>query len=1137
MLFKSNDFDEMYTDPETLEEYPAWKNDFEARFPDDTYEDTTQLKTFMDWIVTTDRSQATNNTLESPVTIGGVEYTTDSAEYRLAKFGSEIGDYAEIDSLVFYYIFTEFFLLVDSRAKNLFIGFHGSECQIEGMRRKLVAEPYDMDTGLGTNNEGTLTYGYNLEDLDTLGGSDVFNGQNSVLWCNLRDSKRAQIVQMYQTLRSSGGLSYDAVEARYEEAQDTWPEAVWNEDGQVKYIEPLTNPESGKEPTDFYLPMCQGSKEQQRKWWMGNRFAYMDSKWNAGDALQQVIQLRGYAKANITVTPYIDLYNTVKYGSYLVQNKSAAGVPAVMVCPMDSVNDTEIYIYSAPHVASVGDLSGLKVGVADFSAAINLQEVKVGDSDANYDNPNMKRLSFGNNVLLKTVDARNCSALGTDEQKTVDMSNCAIIENIYFDGTSIQGLTLPNGGMIKKIHVPATMTNLTILNQKHITEFVIPAYTNISTLRIENSSLDTKAMLNAIPANTRVRLIGIDWTCQDNTEIEALLDKLDTMRGLDESGNNVAQAQISGTIRTEALTGAQVASYMERYPHITYDAHVRSTRTYADYDGTVLKAVTCVDGVPQEGAPSNPTRTSTAQYTYTFVGWSKSMNAETADSDALDNVLQDRTIYAAYSKRVNTYTITWADSYTGTLATETYEYGATPSYKGTMPTHDGQTAQGWTPTIHTVTGNQTYTTTYLPVYTVNWYNGSTLLKTEQVIQGSNATPPSGTPVSPDGADYTFIGWDKTYTNVQSNLNIYAQYKAPTNAPTATTADGAYGVEWDYNANATGLTRKGLAAAFADPTPATSVSGTGSSPFDNIAPWKDMKAYCMVNGSLVDSSNASFDPETYDTLVYIPEFYYTAFKDENNSKWLWAISPTQLEGYVKHPGSGRYIGRYHTSGSSAAVYSKSGVNPLANTSQTDFRTYSTAKGTGWYMLDLATWSALQMLYLVEFADFYSQNTLGTGWNTGSVGQMGGTDGAAYHTIKASGAHNMYRWVEDPFSNVRDWVDGFIGSKYAIYIGTTPSTYNGTTTTLTQASGLKLPSSGYISGLGYSEESAWAFIPEAASGSESTYVTDYVYSNASAYPVGVGGSYNADAIYGLFYFNANNSASITSASLGSRLLYLP
>ena len=785
MLFKSDDFDSIYTDPETLEQFPAWKNDFEARFPEDTWEDIDKLKEWISWVVSTDRDQATGDALEAPVTYDGTEYTADTAEYRLAKFKAELADYAEVDTLIFYYVWTELFLMVDSRAKNLFMGFHGSPCEIDGsaIDRKVVAEPYDMDTGLGTNNEGTLTYTYSLEDTDTIDGADVFNGQHSVLWNNLRDTHRAAIVNMYQTLRSSGGLSYNAVEKRYEDAQNLWPEAVWNEDARIKYTDPLTNPAAGKEPTTFYLPMAQGSKEQQRKWWLGNRIAYMDSKWNAGDALAQVIQLRGYAKADVTVTPYIDLYPTVKYGSYLVQQRGKADVPATLVCPMDSVNDTEIYIYSAPHIASVGDLSGLKVGVADFSQAINIQEVKLGDADPNYVNNNMKRLSFGSNVLLRKIDVRNCAMLGTDEQKSVDVSNCAILEEAYFDGTSIQGLTLPNGGVLRVLHVPGTMSNLTIRNQKNLTEFVIPSYSNISTLWLENNSdvIDTLAILNAVNANTRIHLVGVAWEAADAAAIRTILDKLDTMRGLDDYGNNQDLAYVSGTIHTSSLTGAEVAEFEGRYPYLRILAdHTTSYRTYADYDGTELKKVACIDGVPQEAAPTGITKANSADghYSYTFVGWSKSMNATTADADALDNVLADRTVYAAFSETVRKYTVTWKNADGTTLRTDSnVAWGTTPSWGQAMPTNSsGETAKGWNPTPSAITGNTTYTASYIPTYTVYFYNGTTLLDTVTVQQGGTANYTGSTPVSPDGEDYEFTGWDPSNTNIQGNTSCYAQFK-------------------------------------------------------------------------------------------------------------------------------------------------------------------------------------------------------------------------------------------------------------------------------------------------------------------------------------------------------------------------
>ena len=121
-LWKSADF-----------EGTDWLNDFEARFPDTDppYTNPEQLKTLAEFLVTTDTTRATEQRLSAPVTYGtgedAVTYTIDSANYRLDKFKNEIEKYAEIDSLLFYYLFTELFLMVDSRAKNMFPSFMGEE--------------------------------------------------------------------------------------------------------------------------------------------------------------------------------------------------------------------------------------------------------------------------------------------------------------------------------------------------------------------------------------------------------------------------------------------------------------------------------------------------------------------------------------------------------------------------------------------------------------------------------------------------------------------------------------------------------------------------------------------------------------------------------------------------------------------------------------------------------------------------------------------------------------------------------------------------------------------------------------------------------------------------------------------------
>ena len=625
VLWKSADFDSLVDDS------PAWLNDFEGRYPDGN-EDPTNLRALSEWLVSTDQSAATGDALEEEYTdVDGNVHTVDNAAYRLAKFKTELTQHMEKNAVIFYYLFTELFLMVDSRAKNAFPTFMGGG--------KWFSLPYDFDTALGINNEGALVFSYNLEDIDTTaGGADVFNGQQSVLWINLRQAFYDDIKTMYQNLRSTGSssqpqvaaLSYAKVEEMFETHQAAWGEAIFNEDAYFKYLAPLIEDGSGA-----YLAMLQGSKAEQRKWWLYNRFKYLDSKYNAGDAQSDVIQIRGYAKSNVAITPYADVYASVKYGSYLVQTRANRNQEYVLVCPLDNVNDTEIYIYSASQLASVGDLSGFKVGYADFSMGTKLQSIKLGDGDSEYSNGNLKELYLGNNVLLRTLDVRNCPNLGQGDMKTVDISGCKNIENVYFDGTTITGVELPIGGILKKLHLPSTVTNLTIRDQTALEELVIPSYANISTLWLDNvgREIEPLEILQEIPANSRVRLINIYMEAQDAEEIKDLLDLLDTMRGLDEYGNNLPTAQISGEIHATALTNYDIEDFTARYPYINYTADTITTLPYFTayfYNGdTLLQTVEHV----RQGAtaiytgpkPTSPT------IGYDFSGWNPSPTNMQAD--------------------------------------------------------------------------------------------------------------------------------------------------------------------------------------------------------------------------------------------------------------------------------------------------------------------------------------------------------------------------------------------------------------------------------------------------------------------------------------------------------------------------
>ena len=674
-----------------------WQGDFEARYPKD-YADPSNLSELAAWLKSTDQSAATGDKLTVNRTFDGVLYTTDTAAYRLAKFKSEFAQHFEKDAVLFYYLFTELFLMVDSRAKNMFPTFMAGS--------KWFSLPYDFDTAIGINNEGALVFSYNLEDIDhTESGADIYNGQQSVLWINVRAAFFEDIKAMYQKLRSNGMLSFAVTEQRFEEHQAKWPEAVFNEDAYFKYLQPLV-----EQNTASYLTMLQGSKAEQRKWWLYNRFRYLDSKYNAGDALTDVVTLRGYAKDDITVTPYADIYATVKYGSYLVQQRANRNVAYTLACPLSNVNDTEIYIYSASQLQSIGDLSGLMVGYADFSMATRLQSLKVGDAAGSYSNGNLTELYLGNNTLLRTLDVRNCSNL----KQAVDVSGCTGIEHLYFEGTAVTGVQLPNGGILKTLHLPGTVTNLTIRNQKAITDFSIGGYDNISTLRLENVSqvFDLWEILHSIPASARVRVTGLERPFEDAADILAFYDLLDTMRGLDENGNNMDKAQISGVFTIDTLTGNDLAEMQERYPniHIQYSHFTAQVNFYDDSGSTLLKTVTVYDGRDTTYGSSNPTKASTAQYSYSFTGWSLTAGGS-ANANALKAVMVDRNVYAAYSKTVRKYTVYFYNGSTLLQTVSNVPYGSGAYYSGDTPEKTGvdfpedYVFTGWSPSNTGITGN------------------------------------------------------------------------------------------------------------------------------------------------------------------------------------------------------------------------------------------------------------------------------------------------------------------------------------------------------------------------------------------------------------------------------------------------
>jgi hypothetical protein len=132
---------------------------------------------------------------------------------------------------------------------------------------------------------------------------------------------------------------------------------------------------------------------------------------------------------------------------------------------------------------------------------------------------------------------------------------------------------------------------------------------------------------------------------------------------------------------------------------------------------TLLHTAEVVNGGDGAYTGATPTKDSTAQYNYTFTGWSKSVGG-TVDADALENVIADRNVYAAFTSEIRSYTIRFYNGNT-LLQTSTVPYGEMPVYTGAEPTPEvDYKFVGWTPNIEIVTGDVDYVARFVSTRSV-----------------------------------------------------------------------------------------------------------------------------------------------------------------------------------------------------------------------------------------------------------------------------------------------------------------------------------------------------------------------------------------------------------------------------------
>lgn len=206
------------------------------------------------------------------------------------------------------------------------------------------------------------------------------------------------------------------------------------------------------------------------------------------------------------------------------------------------------------------------------------------------------------------------------------------------------------------------------------------------------------------------------------------------------------------------------------------------TVTFMDGEN-VLKAYTNVRHGDTVTAPEV-----SEKYGKTFIGWDKKF----------DNVTSDLTINAVYD--VDTFKVTFKDG-EKVLETQTVEYEAAATAPDTarLSPPEGMHFAKWDKDFSKVTEDIEVSAVYeLNEYTVTFKNGETMIKNERVKHGFAATAPNvfDTPTE------KFVGWDKPFDNVTSDLIVNAKFETKKFTLTFINFDGTtvYTEEVEYGAS-------------------------------------------------------------------------------------------------------------------------------------------------------------------------------------------------------------------------------------------------------------------------------------------------------------------------------------------------
>ena len=324
-------------------------------------------------------------------------------------------------------------------------------------------------------------------------------------------------------------------------------------------------------------------------------------------------------------------------------------------------------------------------------------------------------------------------------------------KSTFTTNTSYYTATL-GGAQGKQLHSITAGSGVTVTNAGEATEYIVSGITSYG---------------------TGIKYNGVLYAGEGD-ELSLNLTHAEAPVGHSFSHYSANNGTLSGEANPYTLTMADADAVIDA----NYSVN-QYTITWKDGDGNTLKTEDVAYGSTPAYTGNTPTKTATAQYNYSFTGW----------SPAITSVTGDATYTAQFESSVRLYDVYWLNWDNDLLGMNRLPYGETPSYDLDTPTKEGDaqysyTFAGWDPAVAPVTGDAFYKATFNQVvnkYTITWKDGDgNTLKTEQLEFGEWPEYTGDTPTKTATAEYTYTfknAWSPEVMPVIADATYTAQFDA------------------------------------------------------------------------------------------------------------------------------------------------------------------------------------------------------------------------------------------------------------------------------------------------------------------------------------------------------------------------